>query len=234
MVTLRITNFIKKSQTCEITVDKTTTIGEVKRQVAEKFNIDARKIRLIIYGRELRDELTLDDHGLYENTTFDVNMIVKLTNPNNTYKNKYNKVMNNLVNKTRSNKNRLNRQNSKQRGGVMLTNLDFVLFTGDKIKLEIDDGATIEDAKRALIAELNSLGKNKFGFTTDTIRLQLHRGPLLEIGTLKDNNVGHEARIHVIPRWKGPARNNTPAEPKGPNFLATRQTARGWNKNKAF
>ena len=46
MVTLRITNFIKKSQTCEITVDKTTTIGEVKRQVAEKFNIDARKIRL--------------------------------------------------------------------------------------------------------------------------------------------------------------------------------------------
>jgi hypothetical protein len=114
-------------------VDKKTTLGEVKDQVAEKLDIDATKIRLIIYGRELdRDNLTLDDYGLYHNITYDVNMILKFRKPNNTYKNKYNNTMNNLVNKTRSIKNRLNRATnfrSKQKGGAILKNLTFVLLT---------------------------------------------------------------------------------------------------------
>ena len=244
MVTLRVTNYFKRSQTCEITVDKKTTIGEVKEQVAEKFDIDdVRTIRLIIYARELRDELTLDDHGLYEDITYDIHMILK-PRIRNTYKNKYNNVMNNLLNKTRSNKNRLNRaanSRSKQRGGVMLTKLNFVLLTGEKIELELDESTTIEDTKRAVVDEFNRSGINRL--TTESIRLQLYRGPLLEIGTLKDNNVGKEARIHVIERRKAhvnrPANNstnrktaqgnNTPAKPTGPNFSVTRQTARGSN-----
>jgi hypothetical protein len=154
--------------------------------------------------------------------------------------------MYNLANETRSIKNRLNRatnSRSKQRGGVMLTNLNFVLLTGEKIELELDDSTTIEDTKRAFITELNNLGKNRFGLTTERIRLQLYRGPLLEIGTLKDNNVGKEARIHVIERRKShinrPANNssatrrrqgnNTPTMPTGPNFSVTRQIARGSN-----
>jgi hypothetical protein len=206
MVTLRVTNYFKRSQTCEITVDKKTTIGEVKDQVAEKLDIsDVRTIRLIIYGRELdRDNLTLDDYGLYHDITYDIHMILK-PRIRNTYKNKYNNVMNNLLNKTRSNKNRLNRaanSRSKQKGGVMITKLTFVLLTGEKIELDLDDSTTIEDTKRAFITELNNLGKNRFGLTTERIRLQLYRGPLLEIGTLKDNNVGKEARIHVIERRK--------------------------------
>jgi hypothetical protein len=246
MVTLRITNYFKRSQTCEITVDKKTTISEVKDQVAEKFDIDdVRRIRLIIQGRELSDEATLDDYALYNEGTYDIHMILKLR-IRNTYKNKYNNTMNNLVNKTRSIKNRLNRATnfrSKQKGGAILKNLTFVLLTGKKINLELDDSLTIEDTKRAVVDEFNGLGNM---LTTESIRLQLYRGPLLETGTLKDNNVASESRIHVIQRMRGPnirpAENNfsttrktaqgnsTPVEPIGPNFTPKRQTARELNK----
>jgi hypothetical protein len=214
--------FLGNPEAYTFDVPASTTILDIKKRIGKHFQRDTIDFRLSAFGIHLPNEKTLDDYGKTDGDNVVIHALPIYYDMKQ--RGKFGNVMNNLkqttprLNNTYTGPNYMNINN--QYGGAVIENITFVLITGQRFTISLDENTSIPDTKQAVIDKMNSLGINN-GFTAQTIRLQLKNGVALDDSqSLNNYSIDKTSIIHVHYIFRRP---NT----KKPN----NQTKNNKNKN---
>jgi hypothetical protein len=177
-----------------------TTILDIKKRIGKQFQRDTIDFRLSAFGIHLPNEKTLDYYGKTDGDNVVIHALPIYYDMKQ--RGKFGNVMNNLKQKTP----RVNNENTGpnymninnlQYGGAVIENITFVLITGQRFTISLDENTSIPDTKQAVIDTMNSLGINN-GFTAETIHLQLKNGVALDTSqSLNNYFIDKTSIIHV-------------------------------------